>query len=245
MKPILFLDTETTGKDADLAEIVELGFYLQSPVPEQSRVYSTLIKPVDPIPPESSAVHHITNAMVADAPPINDEAVVNMVRSLLGQADYICAHNLPYDLRLLERFFPDLFLNYPKDKCIDTLRLAKHVFRGLPSHSLQALRYRFDFADHKDDAHRAMADTLWVSDLLHLCIQEKDLRLDDIVRYINEPIMVEVMTFGKHRGMRTDEALAEDPGWFQWFLKQAWSTDHPDLVFTVKILQGKHYSKNN
>lgn len=235
---ILFLDTETTGKDPELAEIVELGFCLSSDG-TILKEYDQLIKPSEPIPPEASAVHHITNAMLADSPDIGDASVIENVQLLVEEADYICAHNLHYDLTLLKRFMPSIFRDIDASRQIDTLRLAKHVIPGLPSYSLQALRYRFGFHDYEGQAHRALIDAYWVSELLQLCMERGGVELDGIADFIAKPIMLEKMPFGKHRGREVLEAMRDDPGWFAWFARQPWRIEHPDLLYTVaKIKAG-------
>ena len=57
------LDTETTGLYDD-AEIVEISI-----IDENGGVLlDTLVKPLKPIPAEATAIHGITNEMVATAP---------------------------------------------------------------------------------------------------------------------------------------------------------------------------------
>ena len=60
----IFYDTETTGVRPDSDRIVEIAAF----DPIQQRTFSQLINPGCPIPAEASAIHHITNEMVASAP---------------------------------------------------------------------------------------------------------------------------------------------------------------------------------
>lgn len=64
---ILVFDTETTGPDPDTCRIVELGAVAVRGRSIQERLH-TYVNPGCPIPPETTEVHGITDAQVADAP---------------------------------------------------------------------------------------------------------------------------------------------------------------------------------
>ncbi|MEJ0002331.1 MAG: 3'-5' exonuclease [bacterium] len=59
---IIFLDTETTGNEP------EKDFLCQLAYKSASETFCELFKPPVSIPPEASAITHITNKMVADKP---------------------------------------------------------------------------------------------------------------------------------------------------------------------------------
>ena len=60
-KQIIFFDTETTGN-------TENDFICQIAYKTKTGSFSGLYKPPMKIPPEVSAIHHITNKMVEDKP---------------------------------------------------------------------------------------------------------------------------------------------------------------------------------
>lgn len=60
------LDTETTGLHS--VEVVEVGL-----IPSDAPGVGIYVKPGRPVEPEAEAVHHITNAFLADKPSIRDE----------------------------------------------------------------------------------------------------------------------------------------------------------------------------
>lgn len=62
-RPFVFFDLETTGLDPKTARIVELAFLLYTAEGLQKE-YRTYVNPGIPIPPETTAVHHITDALV-------------------------------------------------------------------------------------------------------------------------------------------------------------------------------------
>lgn len=96
--PIVVIDTETTGTDesADVCEVAAVRFERGLEVAR----YSSLVRPTCEIPPEASAVHGITNAMVESAPALAD---------LCGELFRICrdaapcAYNAPFDRKRLHR----------------------------------------------------------------------------------------------------------------------------------------------
>ncbi|MGN5124121.1 3'-5' exonuclease [Aeromonas sp. 30P] len=82
------LDTETTGLD-DQAEIIEISIIDQF----GGVVFDSLVKPQKPIPAEATAIHGITNDMVATAPSwadIHDEVcrIVSCKPLVIYNADY-------------------------------------------------------------------------------------------------------------------------------------------------------------
>jgi DNA polymerase III subunit epsilon len=64
---IALVDVETTGRDASVDRVVELGIAVGRRGEIVAR-YNWLVNPGMPIPAEAMAVHHITDEMVADKP---------------------------------------------------------------------------------------------------------------------------------------------------------------------------------
>ena len=87
------LDTETTGLYDD-AEIVEISI-----IDENGGVLlDTLVKPLKPIPAEATAIHGITNEMVATAP--TWAAIHEQVAKIVASKPLVI-YNADYDLRLM------------------------------------------------------------------------------------------------------------------------------------------------
>lgn len=103
----IVVDTETTGLNPDTDAIIELGMVLFEFDPETGSAYrvlgsfSQLEYPGFPIPPESTAVHGITDEMVAGTR-IDD---VNVERFLEG-VSLIIAHHSKFDRVFLEKRLP-------------------------------------------------------------------------------------------------------------------------------------------
>lgn len=239
---ILFLDTETTGPDPATAELCEVAFLLAEyngfTFTGKKQIFETLVKPSVPIPPEASAVNRISNKMVSDAPAA--EHFTEQIKKLTDQADFISAHNLPYDYTILKRQYPSLFNRFNSSMHIDTLRLSRQIWQEIPSHALQALRYRFELdQDIQGEAHRALFDTELVQSLLHFSLKQNSC-LDFqnnwkfLVDFISSPLEVKIFTFGKYRGNLVEDTVVNDPDYIRWLLKQKWlSEEQPDLYHTI------------
>jgi DNA polymerase III epsilon subunit family exonuclease len=238
---VLFVDTETTGSDPGEDHPVEVAFILTeyrgiTPCSETTE-FSSLVRPPVPVPPEASAIHHITDKMLRDAPAADDLA--QQVMNISEKADFICAHNLPFDMGILNRSFAGVFTGFSQERRIDTLRLARHCWPELPSHSLQALRYRFSLDETlpRGDSHRALFDTLLVKSLLDTILQQNLTganNLEELVSYIGTPLEVKIFNFGKHKGCLVEDIAATDPDYIRWLLRQEWlPIEYPDLSHTL------------
>lgn len=92
----LILDTETTGLGDD-AEIVEISIIdCQGDV-----LVNTLVKPSRPIPAEATAIHGITDEMVAGAPTWCFTLIHMVAPAIAGRE--VVIYNADYDVRLLNQ----------------------------------------------------------------------------------------------------------------------------------------------
>ena len=133
-------DTETTGLTPSKDRIVELAaIRFCDGVPIE--MFTTLIDPQCPIPPEASAVNQITNDMVERAPLISQ--VLPSFEEFIGN-DILIAHNLEFDLKFL--FYSGSTLLDTPRKYIDTLAQAQSLLR-------KPKRRYFPPEDQYDDGH--------------------------------------------------------------------------------------------
>lgn len=91
----IYLDTETTGFEVNdvVIEVAVLDT-------DGSLIFHSLVKPVKPIPPQASAIHGITDEMVAFAPSWQ-QVWPEFVRAVAGRVAGF--YNAEFDLRLLEQ----------------------------------------------------------------------------------------------------------------------------------------------
>jgi DNA polymerase III epsilon subunit-like protein len=97
MKRIIFFDTETTGN-------TEKDFLCQIAYKNGDESFSGLYKPPMKVPPEASAVHHITNQMLEDKVAFQESEDFKKIKELFEDKDtVVVAHNAPFDLMMKKK----------------------------------------------------------------------------------------------------------------------------------------------
>lgn len=76
-KPMVFFDLETTGTNILTDRIVEISIIKLMPNGTESEV-TMRINPQMPIPAEATAIHHITDADVADCPTFKQLSLIHI-----------------------------------------------------------------------------------------------------------------------------------------------------------------------
>lgn len=107
--PIAVIDFETTGLDAANDRVVEMGIavFERGELVESK---SWLVNPEMPVPDAASAVHGITNEMLANAAKFAD-VLEEALPMLVGRVP--AAYNAPFDRRFLRAEFARLGLDAP------------------------------------------------------------------------------------------------------------------------------------
>ena len=97
-RPICFFDLETTGIDIGKDRIVEISIFKVFPNGnKESKTW--LVNPTIPIPPQTTAVHGITNAKVANEPTFNELAA--QVYTMIKDSDLAGFNSDRFDIPLL------------------------------------------------------------------------------------------------------------------------------------------------
>lgn len=237
------LDVETTGRDPVVYRVCEIatvdlirdGGVRDSmdmgrgpdavPKIERGRMWSTLVNPGMPIPPEASAVHDITDEMVKDASPI--ENVMPIV--IAGKVDYYCAHNSRFDSK---------FLSLPDHPWLDTYRIALWLWPDAPEHKLATLRYwlKLKLIEDNEDkskiyrfsrSHSAMWDAYVCASVLRRAFMA-GATIEQMVEVSSQPALLPRFTFGKH----AMKPIKEVPGdYLDWVLRQDMEEDVKHTAF--------------
>lgn len=165
--PFTVFDVETTGMSPVGDRIVELAA-LRVETDGSRRRFEQLINPGRRIPSAVSAIHHITDAMVADAP---DFAQIGSDFLDFAADSVLVAHNARFDLGFLQESLHRAGLPLWQGKTLDSLRLVRRTHPGLPSYRLQYLRRYFQLDDAPGMcAHRAGSDVEWTCQLLEIVL---------------------------------------------------------------------------
>ncbi|MGD2156646.1 MAG: helicase C-terminal domain-containing protein [Anaerolineales bacterium] len=173
--PIISLDIETTGLDSENDAILEIGAVKFRDQRVEAE-WETLINPGRRIPPAITQLTGITDAMVRDAPAIQD--VLDELSDFIGN-DPILGHNIKFDLSFLRRY---RILSY--NDALDTYEMAAVLLPNAGRYNLSALAQALGII--LPATHRALDDAR-VTHAVYLRLMEEALYipidiLEDIVR---------------------------------------------------------------
>lgn len=200
MSRALVIDTETTGiVDAVACEVAWAEFDFERRTTGDADCVR--LNPGKPISFAAMAVHHITDADVADRNPASDYR--------LPDCDYIIGHNVDFDWVVLGK--PDV-------KRICTLALSRSLFEDDLGHTLGAMMYRlFPASEAREwtkNAHSAMDDVLMCLELFaQLCSRLQPTSFDDVWQMSEQARVPKLMPFGKHKGTPVGQVPADYKRW--------------------------------
>lgn len=156
-------DTETTGLSPVSDEIVQLAAVrIVNGRRVEGETLDLLVNPGRSIPPGSTDVHGITDAMVAEAPAIG-EAGRRFHRFAAGAV--LVAHNAPFDMEFLRRHEGAIGASFD-NPILDTVLLSAVVFGQQEAHSLDALAARLGITIPEEVRHTALGDTVATAEAL-------------------------------------------------------------------------------
>ena len=148
------LDTETTGLDARTARIVEIGAVtLGGGRIVEERTFHSFVAVSEPIPPDATAVHGITDHDVAGAPAF--AAVYEDLKRFIGPR-VVIGHTLGFDLTVLRRECERAGVAPDRWPTLDVRLLAEIAAPALASFSLDAMAAWLGVT--AEGRHRAVGD---------------------------------------------------------------------------------------
>jgi len=191
-KIAVFLDVETTGKDKEKDEIIELGMVAFEYNPESGKIFkildnfNELEEPIVPISKEASEVNGITMEMVKGCK-IDDKKVEQFISS----AVLIISHNALFDRQFAEKRFPCFI----KKNWACSISDVSWKENGFNNRSLEFLAYKYGYFF---DAHRAYIDCLASIHLLSKKLPKyENLVLQDLINNARQKIN-RISTKGLH-----------------------------------------------
>lgn len=211
----IYYDTETTGVKPGKDRLVEIAAF----DPQENRTFCMFTNPGCPIPAEASAISHITDEMVKDAPPIQ-ETLASFAEFCTGEVVLIAHNNDAFDKPFLEAEFGRAALPMPKWKFVDSLKWARKYRSDLPKHSLQVLREVYGIAANQ--AHRALEDVRVLYQVFSRMTDDLDIKT--VLALMSQPVSAERMPFGKHAG----KLLTEIPKDYVKWLAREGALDKPE-----------------
>lgn len=248
-RPICFFDLETTGIDVAKDRVVEISILKVFPNGnKESKTW--LVNPEMPIPPESSAIHGITDERVKDEPTF--KALSKTIYTMIKDSDLAGFNSDRFDIPVLaeELLRSDIDFDMRSNVSVD----VQTIFHKMEQRTLSAA-YKFYCGKSLDDAHSAAADTNATYEVLKSQLDryeelENDMKFlaefttrkvtADFAGFISfDEDGVEVFSFGKHKGKKVEDVLEQEPGYFGWIL----NADFPR--YTKKVLTAIKLRKLN
>lgn len=197
---------------------------------------------------EAMEVHNIVPSQLEGKPKFIQTQAYAKLQEYNDKSNYLIAHNINFDLGMLQK---DGFIN--NYTLIDTLRCAKHLYKDMPYHRLQYLRYALELykTEQKEandlkitiKAHDAIGDVLvmklFLSKLVKRVIQEyPDYNpMQKLAELTKTPVMIQTFRFGKHKGKDITEVVKEDAGYLNWMRSNMKDLDE-DMKYTLDKILG-------
>jgi DNA polymerase-3 subunit epsilon len=151
---LAFLDVETTGLSARHGDRVCEIAVVRSRLDLVQATFQSLVNPERPISPGASAVNHLCDQDVRDAPRFSE--IVDTVLSTIQAAVLVC-HNAPFDLGFLATELRRTPREFTAPVVIDTLALARQCYT-FRSNSLPRIASALGIPT--PDSHRALGDAV-------------------------------------------------------------------------------------
>lgn len=231
----LILDVETTGLE-HTDRICAVGMIIEDDV------HFELIHPAKKIPPQASAIHHITNEMVKDAPNFAQSLSGQKIESLNTPESILVSHNAPFELSMLQKEGIAW-----QGQVIDTLKCAQSLMDDLEGYNLQFLRYElrlyreektvFDRMGVPIFPHHPLSDALHTKMVLEYLLELAD--LERLIEISRSHVLLTRLPFGKYAKKRIEEIALKDPGYLRWMVESLMDMDE-DLRYSIEYyLRGK------
>jgi DNA polymerase III subunit epsilon len=259
-KPLAFFDLETTGTNITNDRIVEISVVKALPSGEHE-VKTKRINPGRPIPAETSMVHGIYDADVADCPTFKQ--VARSLEQFLDGCDLAGFNMIKFDLPMLAEEFYRAEIDFEFDNRL--LVDAQKIFHLMEPRNLSAA-YRFYTGQEINTlgkAHSAETDTLATFHVLdQQVLRYIGVEVTDNFGRITAPIVNDmealhqlfaensvdlmgrmkrnqagdvVFAFGKHQGKRVVDVLKQEPSFYDWMMKGDFTQDTKRRLTEIKL----------
>lgn len=244
-KPLAFIDLETTGLDVARDRIVEISI-LRLETDGSRKTLTKRINPGIPVPSESSAIHGIRDADLADKADFRTAGPE--LKQFIGNADLAGYNSNKFDIPLLAEEFlrNDIEFDMSKRKLVD----VQNIFHKMEKRTLEAA-YKFYCGLELKNSHSAEADVTATLDILEAQLGKYP-ELEGNVNFLHEFTSMyrnvdlagriirnekgtEVFNFGKHKGRPVSEVFASDPSYYDWMQKGDFTLDTKRKLTELKL----------
>ena len=257
-RPLAFFDLETTGVNVVADRIVEIAIYKVNP-DGSTESLSKLVNPGRPIPPETTAIHGISNEDVADAPTFSQLAPT--LEKFLANCDLAGYNSNKFDVPMLIEEFLRCGINFDlkKRRLID----VQNIFHKMEPRTLKAA-YKFYCGRELVDAHEAEADTRATFEILEAQLDHyQDVEYTDRDGQVSKPIQNdvealyqfsynhqhadlvghiginrqgrEIFNFGKNKGREVEEVFKKEPQYYDWMMNADFPLSTKNVITTIYL----------
>lgn len=244
-RPIIFFDLETTGTNVTHDRIVEISLIKVLPTGEEME-RTRRINPEMPIPAEATAVHHITDADVANEPTFKQ--IAKSLAEMFTDCDIAGFNSNRFDIPLLLEEFhrAGIVLDMAKTRLVD----VQTIYHKMEPRNLSAA-YRYYCGKNLEDAHSASADTRATLEVLKAQLDRYPDLVNDVKslsefsshgrnvdfagRLVYNDANKEVINFGKYKGQIAEDVLARDPGYYSWVQQGDFQQNTKDAFARIRL----------
>ncbi len=243
--PLVFFDLETTGIDIVHDRIVEISMVKVMPNGDEI-VKTRRINPGMPIPPESTAIHGITDDDVKDCPTFKE--IAKSLAAQIEGCDLAGFNSNRFDIPMLAEEFlrAGVDVNLGRRKFVD----VQTIFHKKEQRNLTAA-YKFYCQKDLENAHSAEADTMATYEVLKAQLDrypdlENDINflsqyssfnknVDFAGRMVYNEQGKEVINFGKYKGRLVEEVLKNDPGYYGWMMNGDFPLNTKQMLTEIRL----------
>lgn len=239
-RPIIFFDLETTGTNIVKDRIVELSYIKVFP-DGTTESKSRRLNPEMHIPEESTAIHHISDEDVKDAPTFRQ--VSKALYEIFDACDIAGYNSNKFDVPLLIEEFGRAGMNFDISgrRFVD----VQNIFHKMEQRTLIAA-YKFYCGKNLEEAHSATADTMATYEVLLAQLERYPELQNDVefldkfsrsgravdlaARIVLNDKDVPVFNFGKHKGQPVKEVFRREPSFYSWMMQGDFPKNTKDVV---------------
>lgn len=243
--PLVFFDLETTGIDIVHDRIVEISMVKVMPNGDEI-VKTRRINPGMPIPPESTAIHGITDDDVKDCPSFKE--IAKSLAAQIEGCDLAGFNSNRFDIPMLAEEFlrAGVDVNLGRRKFVD----VQTIFHKKEQRNLTAA-YKFYCQKDLENAHSAEADTMATYEVLKAQLDrypdlENDINflsqyssfsknVDFAGRMVYNEQGKEMINFGKYKGRLVEEVLKNDPGYYGWMMNGDFPLNTKQMLTEIRL----------
>lgn len=229
-RPLVVFDIESTGTSPRRDRVIELAAIKVSPDGAEER-RCWLLNPTIPIPPETTAIHGITDEIVKDCPTFADKA--SEIFAFFEGCDLSGFNADRFDIPCLEEEFARVGMNFAASarKHVDVQR----IYHKMEPRDLTAA-VKFYLGRPHEGAHGAEADTAATLEVLKAQMTRYPglpKTADEMDEYLvpHDPLNADrngmlrwkngelTVNFGKKKGESLTKLMLNEPNYLRWIVK--------------------------